>query len=58
MSDIWTEQGKVSPTLERLLAHEIGHAATGLPDYGSNNNWKVNENPIVRELGQPVRTRY
>jgi hypothetical protein len=44
----------VSPfTLERIFAHELGHAAMGNLDNGpgrmNNVNW--NENPVMRQLG-------
>lgn len=56
--NIATEAGMVPPTIERVMAHEIGHAATGMADFGYPNNWQVNENSIMRALGQPARTRY
>ncbi len=47
-------------TTERILGHEMGHAATGIGDTGPNNmdNVRQNENPIAIELGQPERIRY
>jgi hypothetical protein len=40
-------------TLERIFAHELGHAAMGNLDNGpgrmNNVNW--NENPVMRQLG-------
>ena len=43
-----------------ILAHELGHAATGLSDGGPDPGDNVNqiENPIRLELGLPVRTSY
>jgi len=42
---------------ERVLAHETGHASTGMQDFGFPNNWQTNENPVMRELGEPPRVR-
>jgi hypothetical protein len=40
-------------TLQRIFAHELGHAAMGNMDNGpggmNNINW--NENPVMRQLG-------
>lgn len=40
-------------TLQRIFAHELGHAAMGNLDNGpgqmNNVNW--NENPVMRQLG-------
>ena len=40
-------------SLERIFAHELGHAAMGNRDNGpgrmNNVNW--NENPVMRQLG-------
>jgi hypothetical protein len=55
---VWTERGLLPASPERVLAHEIGHASTGMQDFGFPNNWQTNENPIVRELGEPPRIRY
>jgi RHS repeat-associated protein len=48
-----------APT-DAILGHEIGHAATGALDDGPGNmnNVNQNENPIRRQLGEPLRTTY
>jgi RHS repeat-associated protein len=55
-----TTKGEIPATLERIIAHEIGHAVTGTEDDGPDrmNNINQNENPIMRDLGQPDRTSY
>jgi hypothetical protein len=53
-----TTHGYIPATPERVLAHELGHAATGNSDFGPYNNWQMNENPIMKELGQPERLYY
>ena len=57
---IQTTAGAIPANDERVVGHEIGHAATGTQDDGPNqmNNVKQNENPIMQELGQPARTQY
>jgi hypothetical protein len=50
-------------SLERILAHELGHAFTGVRDVGTAGTGRLaniyaNENPIVQELGEPPRVRY
>jgi RHS repeat-associated protein len=57
---IETDTGTEDASLERMLAHELGHAAIGpLPLHAAErrciNLW---ENPIARELGQPYRISY
>jgi len=51
-----TSYGWLPLTLERAIAHELGHAVTGtydapLPDRMDNIN--QNENPIATQLGEP-----
>ncbi len=48
------------PTPTQMLAHELGHAETGVGDDGPGNmnNTNKNENPIARELGLPQRRAY
>jgi hypothetical protein len=63
------KNGKVIPnTWERSLAHELGHAVTGIGDDdvsgappcgGSRmSNIIANENPVAEELGQATRYSY
>jgi RHS repeat-associated protein len=46
-------------SMTRIIAHELGHAAFGIDDIddpiGGKSMWNVhhNENPIMRELGDP-----
>jgi len=57
---IQAKNGSILPiSLNRLLAHELGHAY----GYGSsikeeNRNVQDNENPIVIKLGEPGRLLY
>ena len=55
-----TTAGKIDASPERIIAHEAGHAITGTGDSGPNrmDNSKQNENPIMKELGQPERVKY
>jgi len=55
-----TTDGVLPASTESILAHEIGHAATGIGDTGEGNmdNVLYNENPIRKELGEPERTKY
>jgi hypothetical protein len=57
---IQTTIGLVPASTLRILGHELGHAAFGTRDDGPGrmNNVLQNENPIMRTLGQPDRTRY
>lgn len=57
---IQTSEGLMLANLERMIAHEMGHAVTGIKDDGPGNmnNVKANENPIMEALGQPPRTKY
>jgi RHS repeat-associated protein len=45
---------------ERAIAHGLGHAVAGTMDDGENsmNNIRINENPIIIELGLWPRIRY
>lgn len=47
-------------SMQRILAHELGHALTGVRDVGFLwlDNVRLNENPIVRELGGRSRIWY
>jgi hypothetical protein len=55
-----TTAGRKDASTERVLAHEIGHAATGIEDTGPGrmDNVIANENPIVTELGLGARIYY
>lgn len=57
---IYVVGGTMPVSITRTIAHEIGHAITGIDDDGRNNmhNVLVNENPIMTRLGEPARTRY
>lgn len=52
--------GEHASSVERLIAHELGHSIMGTLDdgYGQMNNVFYNENPIMYELGKPIRLRY
>jgi len=58
--DISNQCGNEKASTTSILAHEIGHAATGALDNGpdSMSNINLNENPIRLELGLPLRTAY
>ena len=45
-------------SLNRVIAHEMGHEVMGAKDDGflDMNNVNENENPIALELGEPLRT--
>jgi hypothetical protein len=49
-------------TLIRSLAHELGHALTGIGDTpfpgDQMDNVRKNENPILQQLGEPARASY
>jgi hypothetical protein len=47
-------------SMQRILGHELGHALTGVRDVGflRLDNIRLNENPIVTELGEPPRIWY
>jgi len=56
-----TSFGWKPASLERAIAHELGHAVTGTDDSGPErmNNVDQNENPISTQLGEPyVRITY
>jgi RHS repeat-associated protein len=60
---VLTSEGCVESSLERNLAHELGHLATGTGDVDymgqeKMKNVMTNENPIVEELGETERTKY
>jgi hypothetical protein len=66
---VQTAGGPRPQSLERILAHEMGHAATGAPDPPDTPNIPgivrepganviLNENPVAEELGQLPRIRY
>jgi hypothetical protein len=44
-------------SLERILAHEFGHALTGVGDTGllSLKHVRTNESPVAVQLGEPRR---
>ena len=48
-----------APT-DAIMGHELGHAATGTLDDGPGNmnNVNQNENPIRKQLNEPLRTQY
>ena len=58
--EVKTMAGCIPPTPTRLISHEFGHAVMGTLDDGPNrmNNVLRNENPIMRELGEPERLQY
>ena len=58
--DTLTTAGNIPATTTRIIAHEFRHAIMGTRDNGpdSMNNVNQNENPIMRELGQPERIEY
>ncbi len=47
--------GPETLTLPQVVIHELGHAMTGSPDIGANNNVFTNEDPIRSELGMGYR---
>jgi RHS repeat-associated protein len=58
---IHTTMGIQPASTARIIAHELGHAVTGVGDTGPGNmdNVILNENPIATQLGEPYsRTRY
>jgi hypothetical protein len=57
---ILTTAGLIPATTRRVIAHEFGHAIMGTRDDGPGrmNNVRLNENPIMRELGEPERLAY
>ncbi len=57
---IETQWGTIFATLDRKIAHELGHAVTGTRDSGPANmdNVNQNENPIMEELGEAKRIEY
>lgn len=62
-SKVATTAGAIPYTIERLLAHELGHAIFGTKDCTEGDtkcmqNVLENENPIMAALGQPERTSY
>jgi RHS repeat-associated protein len=58
--NIETTKGIEPASTERILGHEMGHAATGASDRGPGPgiNAILNENPIAIELGQNPRIKY
>jgi hypothetical protein len=58
--EIPTLAGRKSASTARILAHEMGHAATGVGDTGPGqmDNIILNENPVASELGLSPRTGY
>jgi len=59
--EIQTSQGRQLASTQRIIAHELGHAVTGIHDDGPGrmNNVNQNENPIATQLGEPYRrTQY
>lgn len=61
--DIETTQGTISMSTRRMFAHELGHAVMNAPvEHGPRGNRMfnvmTNENPIMKELGEPERTKY
>lgn len=58
--EIPTLAGRKSASTARILAHEMGHAATNVGDTGPGqmDNIILNENPVVTELGLSPRTGY
>ena len=58
--EIETSAGWQQASLQRVIAHELGHTL-GTDDDGPGrmNNVNLNENPIATQLGEPyVRIRY
>jgi hypothetical protein len=58
---IHTTMGIQPASTARIIAHELGHAVTGVGDTGPGNmdNVNQNENPIATQLGEPYsRTQY
>ena len=57
---VFTKAGDVNASLERKIAHELGHAVFGDRDIGPGRleNTLKNETPIMKELGEAVRIRY
>ncbi len=53
--NIYTTKGILPASGVRILAHEMGHAC-GCSD--ENSNFKVNENNVMQELGEPLRMFY
>jgi len=56
-----TTKGLRRSETSRILAHEFGHAVFGDDDYMGQpqmRNVILNENPIAREMGLPVRIAY
>ena len=58
---IQTTDGPKRASTERILGHEMGHAATSASDFtgpAPGTNSIINENPIAVELGESPRTQY
>jgi RHS repeat-associated protein len=57
--NILTALGLRPASLERIIAHELGHTLGANDDgLGKMNNVKLNENPVAIALGQPERLAY
>jgi RHS repeat-associated protein len=56
---ILTNLGLLPASLDRIIAHELGHTL-GAHDDGVDqmNNVRLNENPVAIALGEPVRVQY
>jgi len=56
LSLVETEQGRLPATPETILAHELGHAVFKVRS--EEDVIQEVENPVRRELGLPLRTRF
>ena len=57
LGNVLTPGGNIPTSLERAISHEFGHAVFGDSDAGMVNIIR-NENPIMKELGEPSRIQY
>ena len=57
---IETTAGRKPASTIRIVAHEMGHLATGIRDRGPGrmDNVNANETPVMLELGYPRREKY